>query len=286
MIYQYKRNLSSGTYNCFYLQCLAYNNFLKKKGYDVKFLEHKEILDFDFKQDDYLIIDIIVLYYFKEFLKLKCKRICISSEPLFYRSPNYHITQILKNSAYVLDYAMENVKFLKKHNYHNVMYIPPAYTEIFEEIYNKYEPENTDKTIDVLFYGKTIAYRTDVIEKLKKTKFNVVIKSNLNFEEQIKLIKKSKIVLQIASDRRLQFFDMYRCSFLISNKVLFVHELIAKNIKNIKNNIINIPRDEYINKITELLSMTQKQRDEIALKQYEYYKENWKMSDFLCDIKI
>lgn len=91
--------------------------------------------------------------------------------------------ELFKHSMYIYDYSDYNIRYYPESLKDKIKIIsPPIYTK--------------DK-IDILFYG-TINERRNKILNYLKTKYNIVVVSNIFGEKLVELIKKSKIILNIS----------------------------------------------------------------------------------------
>jgi len=106
-------------------------------------------------------------------------------------TPEY--IRVLDESLAVIEYSMENLKFLaeKGIKYPKVHYIPIGAVKSFERF-------NEEKEYDFIFYGDNISSerRKKFISELRK-KYNVKVCSNVFGEELYSIIRKSKVVINI-----------------------------------------------------------------------------------------
>lgn len=197
-----------------------------------------------------------------ENIKLPKNYIVFNTEPL---KREYWLDILKKrilNSKFCIDYSYTHSLFFDEWGFSNYKIIPYGYCENNEVIYNKYKTTDGDeeKDIDILFYGCLQERRRIYLDELKtfaaEHNFNLVIRDNnlYHYDEKCKIISRSKIVLSIAHRENLNTNDMFRLSFLASNKIFFLTEKLGdskfedsvddyfiffKGINDLKNKILH-----------------------------------------------
>ena len=174
-------------------------------------------------------------------------------------------------------------------NINNYFILPIGYCKLHETIYNNILP-SVNKDIDILFYGAITERRknilTDITKFSNENNINFVIRNNdlYDYNEKSKILSRSKIVITIASrdPEILKTNDMFRLSFLLSNKIFFIAEKIGDNI--IENDVFGDYIDYYKtveelkNKIIYYLN-NHEERDNNAGKLYEFTKNNYNVEN-------
>jgi hypothetical protein len=138
----------------------------------------------------------------------------------------------------------------------NYFILPIGYCPLHENIYNN-SILSSNKDIDILFYGSLTERRKDILQEIQKfsleNKFNLLVRNNdmYDYSDKSNILSRTKIVITIASREPeiLKTNDMFRLSFLLSNKIFFITEKIGDNI--IENDIFG-NYIEYYMKIQEL----------------------------------
>lgn len=261
-----------------YFYTKIYNKLFKDAGHKVELID---CLNFNFNKDDTLLVDSFVFMRNFNFLKDKCKLIVISMEPIFLDKWK-GLFDMLSTSELVIEYSMRNINLLKENNVKTIL-CPPGYSPIYKDIYSINTYPSTKKTIDVLFYGTYNKRRSHIFEQLSK-KCKVMIKNSGNLKNQNFLINKAKIVLIVHQDDTKNF-DFARASFLISNKVMVIHEMICdeENINDVKNNIMFENYDNLVE--TTLKVLKDDNISKLADKQYKFYESKMNMEQYIPSIK-
>lgn len=266
----------------------VYGLFLESKGYQVKYtnmktLARKKISD----SSVYILLPFVLARKNPNILQNDCKYICINTEPIYCnRKWNIIIEYIKKYATVVFDYTPLNIKLLNSFGYTKAYLVPPSYHPYYEYIYRPTE-QSTSKTIDVLFYGTMTGRRKKLIDLLRKNNINIyAIQEFPNFKQQNNYIAKSKIVIIPYSVKGYVEYDFYRAPYLLSNKVLVVHEYIndESNIRELRENLIYSKYNDFVNVIRELLSKTQTERDHIVEQHYEYFKTRWDVNTLYFEL--
>ena len=115
-------------------------------------------------------------------------------------------------------------------------------------------------------------------------KANVLFGQYYDDNVLLRKIKQSKIVIFCYSSNYHSSLDTYRCNLLLSNKIFFIHEKIDFDLfpdKKIKDNMIFSDYKDFPFICLKFLKMSQKERDEIAEKSYNYIKNNYSLDKTL-----
>jgi glycosyltransferase involved in cell wall biosynthesis len=217
------------------------------------------------------------------------KYIMINTEPLNVEYWENMLNNVIKNALFIIDYSYGNENVYKNFNISNYFILPIGYCELHEKIYNNIL-SYVDKDIDILFYGAITERRknilTDITKFSNENNINFIIRNNdlYDYNEKSKILSRSKIVITIASrdPEILKTNDMFRLSFLLSNKIFFITEKIGDNI--IENDIFGdyidyyTTVDELKNKIIYYLNNPE-ERDNKANKLYEFSKNNYNIEN-------
>lgn len=124
----------------------------------------------------------------------------------------------LRNSVAIFEYSQKNIGFLRKNNfaYNKIFYMPICYIP-------NYVNNLTSKTdeFDVLFYGDANNERRQKILKTLSKKFKVKIVNNLFGDELYKIVRQSKVVLNIHyyENSLLETTRIYECLSLQTHVV-------------------------------------------------------------------
>ena len=217
------------------------------------------------------------------------KYIMINTEPLNVEYWKNTLKNVIENALYIIDYSYGNENIYKNMNINNYFILPIGYCKLHETIYNNILP-SVNKDIDILFYGAITERRknilTDITKFSNENNINFVIRNNdlYDYNEKSKILSRSKIVITIASrdPEILKTNDMFRLSFLLSNKIFFIAEKIGDNI--IENDVFGDYIDYYKtveelkNKIIYYLN-NHEERDNNAGKLYEFTKNNYNVEN-------
>ncbi len=259
-----------------------YALFLSSKGYKIKnttmkILEKKKLSE----PESYILLPFVLARKFPSILQNNCKYICINTEPIYCNNKwNIIIDYIKTYATVVFDYTPLNIKLLNSLGYNKAYLVPPSYHTYYEEIYTP-DKQINDKPIDVLFYGTITGRRKNLINLLKNNNINIYATQGFEkIEQQNNYIAKSKIVIIPYSIKKYVEFDFYRAPYLLSNRVLVIHEYIndESNIRELRENLIYAKYNNFMTVIQELLSKTQTERDNIVEQHYNYFKTTWDMN--------
>lgn len=190
--------------------------------------------------------------------KVPKKYIMINTEPINLDYWKNILKNAIENALFIIDYSYGNENIYKSMNINNYFILPIGYCDLHEFIYNN-SNLSTYKDIDILFYGSLTERRKNVLDVIQKfaneNNINLVIRNNnlYDYNEKSSILSRTKIVITIASREPeiLKTNDMFRLSFLLSNKIFFITEKIGDNI--VEDDIFG-KYIEYYNTIEELKS--------------------------------
>lgn len=190
--------------------------------------------------------------------------------------------QKISGAELVLDYSLENIKELEKHNI-KAHFLPLGYSKTMEYNYK----DNSDKTVDFSFLGSINNSRYDKLKNLisvygnKKDK--LVISNNYWGDDLKKLYNKTKIGLNIHYYSGRTILEVHRIIPLIANKILVISEKSDDPWYDEKyGNLINfIEREDCT---LECLKLLQNYNSEIAENRYQDLVNNHKYVDYVQNI--
>lgn len=259
-----------------------YKSLFEHNGHKCIDITAASIAEKEFEDSDMLIGYGIQLRKIKNITEKKCKLIIINTDPLNHRFPL--LGNFIKDNAFSsIDYIGSNIDVLKNSGFTKSFFMPPTYSPILEKIYQNNGKYNGKKDIDVFFYGAITDHRKKLIKQLEKKGVKIFHSCSKTIPQFNNYLKRCKIVLSIYSFNDIKTFDYYRCSYLISNSILVVHEdfdigEVSKEEINksqlLKQNLLIIKRKNIANKVMVLLQMSDKEREKIAHQQYLFYKKN------------
>ena len=238
---------------------------------------------------DYDLYDKIIIFTNSLHLKIPSniknkKYILINSESLRTSYGKIIINNINEyNYDIVYDYVDTNIEILNKQNIKSFKLFP-GYSKYTESLYIN----NDIKNIDILFYGYLNKRRKNILNKFKKLNINIKCVSKFkNFDEQIKYIASSKIILIIMSFDNDRCIDHYRLSLLLSNKSFIVYEepiIVDENDISFTKNIVCAKQNDIHNVCMKWLNKTQTDRNNKAIENYNYYKKNYGIQKYYDNI--
>ena len=137
--------------------------------------------------------------------------------------------KLLRNAVSVWDYSIKNIQNLKQYGIRGVEYVPFAYMLCLDNISRVPESE---KDIDVLFYGSSSIRRENIMTKLKEKGLKIYFGgNNLWGEKRNQLISRSKIVLNIHYYKE-PILETTRLSHLITNQSFVISEKRRPNFRS------------------------------------------------------
>lgn len=217
------------------------------------------------------------------------KKIIYNTEPLCLKKSEYDLIGMISDCNLVLEFSELNFEELSKNNI-LFTYLPMGYSNIYENMFTEHVTDKTDKDIDIFFFGTMSKRRKNIVDKLKETNHNVVSGKYFG-KERDEFINRSKIVIVINNhdDIKTHTNDLYRLSYLISNKVfVVVEETSDKNIDNEFKNIgmVVCRYDDLIQSCKNSLDLSQNDRDKICDNIYDYFKIYYDMKKMFPHEKI
>jgi len=218
----------------------------------------------------------------------------LNTEPLNLDYYKNILKDAINNSLFIIDYSYGNENIYKDMNISNYFILPIAYCEYHEHIYRNL---SNYQDIDILFYGSITNRRKFILNELKtflnKNNINILVRHNdlYDYKEKSYILSRTKIVITITSrdPKILKTNDMFRLSFLLSNKIFFIAEKIGDTI--IEDDIFGdyieyySKMEELQNKILYYIKNEEKRKDK-ANKLYEYSKLNYNIENLFPIEKI
>lgn len=190
---------------------------------------HEALTELDIKHEivkSYSLVDNINIYLIctthenallpKRYISYNIEQLTVTKvwQPIFFDK--------LSGAELVLDYSIENIKELEKHNI-KAHFLPLGYSKTME-----YNNDNSDKTVDFSFVGSINNSRYDKLKTLisvygnKKDK--LVISNNYWGNDLKNLYNKTKIGLNIHYYTGKTILEVHRIIPLIANKILVISE--------------------------------------------------------------
>jgi len=131
---------------------------------------------------------------------------------------------LLRAAWGIWDYSQENVGFLRARGFERVVWVPLGYHRRLERIAHRPESE---KDIDVLFYGSTHQRREAVLEVLRP-RCRVESLYGVYGAQRDRYIARSRMVLNIHF-YDTQILEQVRISYLLSNRCFVISEAAGGN---------------------------------------------------------
>lgn len=273
----------------------TYLQILNKK-YDCRIIRNTDSIIFD--END---IIILILNWYEPLIQ-RCKFNPKNKIFLFnidtYINHKYQWELCQKLGSYftqnviILEYNPFNIKFFIENNKHkNIesLYLPFGYNTYYTNIFSKIEKKYKD--IDVLFYGSLNDRRKRIIDEISKFCKVVHIHPFNNYEQQCEYILRSKIVINIYYYENNKVFDYFRMSNLLSNEIFTIYELpenidleIEKNLIDFDKYLICPKYDNIVEEVKKYLSVSEEERNAIALKSKEWFKLNTNFEENLLNL--
>ena len=198
-------------------------------------------------------------------------------QPIFFEN--------LAKAEIVLDYSLENIKELKKHNV-NAHFLPLGYSKNMEHCNGM--DNNSDKTVDFSFLGSINKYRYDKLETLLrvycKKKEKLVISTNCWGNDLKKVYNKTKIGLNIHYYEGKTILEVHRIIPFIANKILVISEKSDDPWYDEKyGNLINFIESDKAYTV-KCLKILQNCNREIVENRYQDLVKNHKYVDYVRSI--
>jgi len=178
---------------------------------------------------------------------------------------------IIQNAAEVWDYSVKNIEFLKAGNTHAKL-LPLGYDKNLENIIN------TEKDIDVLFYGGINERRRLILRELEACGLKVKLLFDTYGHERDQYIARSKLVINI------HYFDMAifespRIYYLLNNKIFVITEQSVDNPYP-KVDLVSVPYKQLVDECVKRLA-DWKYSQKLAELNHEQFKQYYPMTQFL-----
>jgi hypothetical protein len=207
----------------------------------------------------------------------------------------------LNINLHILEFNKDNYYYYKNNYSHiSTIMLPLLYNEHLENYYQDnlnypYEIPRKDKTsygIDVLFIGSINYRRQKILDEInQKYKLGIVtIEHGLTNKQLINIINDSRIVINLYFYEAF-YFDYYRNSFLIANKVFTVCETpknidedFELNMINYKNYLVTADYDNLVSTIDYYMNQDISVLKDKAESVYNWYvKHNYedKLVDYM-----
>lgn len=273
---------------------LAINFDLIKLGFKTKMISTEKLYKF---KKDICIYNMNSMSYFRKYGKKGIKTmtskyyIVIQTEPLGLKNANHlkdkFFLLFINRAVEVWEYGYLNMKKLRNiYPKLNVKFLPFSYSEYYEKQHEKYI--NLTKKYDVLFLGGPRMKRRLTVKKLNNMP-NILFKLETEAYGELKerLIAKSKIILIMFKDEKITV-DFLRLAQYASRKAFIIMEKSddIKTMSVLGDNVITCNYDDIIKTCKIWLNKTQKERDEMAMKTYNFFKNNINYQLYLKKIKL
>lgn len=250
-------------------------------------INHVLVREIDYVDESKLWISI----WNDENIRLPKNYILFNTEPLKREYWFNILKKRILNSKLCIDYSYTHSLFFDEWGFTNYKIVPYGYCENNEIVYNKYKIQDgcneNEKDIDILFYGCLLERRRIYLDELKRfaleNNLNLVIRDNnlYHYDEKCKIISRSKIVLSIAHQENLNTNDMFRLSFLASNKIFFLTEKLGdKKFEERVDDYFVFFKDvnDLKNKISHYLFEKPEERKIVCERIYNFLKEEMDIS--------
>lgn len=193
-----------------------------------------------------------------------------------------YLTDFLNDTAYfVMDFSKQRLSMLSNPN---KLQVCPGYHDYLENIKQELSPSSfNEKTFDVLLYGGLNERRIKIKSQLQSSNLRVKFKNNyVNHNMQLKDTLSSKIILD-SYYYGPTGIDFFRCSFLASNKIFFIHETPSPEDtdEDFLNTIVHAKYEDLHDKCIEWLEKSQDERDAKALEVYNLFKTKYNLKNQL-----
>jgi hypothetical protein len=195
---------------------------------------------------------------------------------------NYLIDFLNQQAYYVMDFSKQRLDMLSNPN---KLQVTPGYHRYLEEFKNELTKDTPtpEKKFDVLLYGGLNSRRLYIKEQLLSSGLRVKFKNNyVNHNMQLKDTLGSKIVLDTYY-YGVTGIDFFRCSFLASNKIFFIHETPAEEDTDDEflNTVVHCKYEDIAQECIKWLSKSQEERDTKALEVYNLFKRKYNLKEQL-----
>ncbi len=175
----------------------------------------------------------------------------------------------------VWDYSLQNIVFLKSHGIF-AHYLPLGYHPALEQI-----KVQTDRDIDILFFGSRNGRREEILNTLHQQGLNVKALFGLYGNDRDAYIARSKIILNIHF-YSVNIFEAVRVSYLLNNRCFIVSEE-SSGYPYEGVSIPLVPYDDIIETCTDFLNHRD-EMDEKRERMYSEFKELYPMEKLLKNL--
>ena len=150
---------------------------------------------------------------------------------------------------HVWDYSQYNIEQLAMLGIRNVTHCPIGYSEAL----SRFDPD-TQKDIDVLFYGSLNERRNRILADMKNTGLRVESLFGVYGKQRDAVIARSRIVLNIHYYPS-KIFEIVRISWLLANRVCVVSEQSPRDsaLAAVEDGIILAPYDRLVSTCQEVI---------------------------------
>ena len=129
-------------------------------------------------------------------------------------------------------------------------------------------------------YGSINERRNQIVQNLLKPCIGVYYKRRFKDWEQITALKHAKIVL-VTYFYSPSTVDYFRCGFLASNKIFFIHETPIEVDDDVLDHIVHAPHNKLVETCQFWLKKTDAQRANKAREVYKYFKSQYNFDESL-----
>jgi hypothetical protein len=201
---------------------LYYRSHFIDLGHSVTYSENKLLAGY---------LNIIIGYQFLPVITENYQYIIIQLEQLSFQAGWFAGKQdlflsetlpLLQNALQVWDYSPENIEFLQQFKLEAKL-LPLGFHEKLCQVHPL-----PHKNIDVLFYGSMQPRRADIFRELSG-KCTVKSLFGLYGKERDKIIRRSKIIINIHAFASLKIIEQVRLFYLLNNKCFVVSEECDSN---------------------------------------------------------
>ena len=192
-----------------------------------------------------------------------------------------YLIEFLNNTAYcVMDFSKQRLSMLSNPNKFQVC---PGYNTYLENFKQEISPPVNEKVFDVVLYGGLNSRRLNIKSQLDNSNLRVKFKNNyINHNVQLRDTLGSKIILDTYYYGPTGI-DFFRCSFLASNKIFFIHETPSSEDtdEDFLNTVVHSKYEDLHDKCIEWLKKSQDERDAKALEVYNLFKTKYNLKNQL-----
>ncbi|UCD57360.1 MAG: hypothetical protein JSV16_16390 [Candidatus Hydrogenedentota bacterium] len=185
-----------------------------------------------------------------------------------------NVKRLLENAYEVWDYSEENIGLLNRLNI-EAKHLPIGYHESLELI-----DHETEKDVDILFYGSIGERRRRVLDRLSDIA-NVKVLFGVYGEQRDAFISRARIILNIHY-YSTEIFEAPRISYLLNNGCFVVSETSPNNPYEAVN-LCLVPYDRIVETCMHYLKHPEEMED-MRRSGYADFKKNYPMIGFIRDV--